>query len=142
MKIIELDKIMPDYIDISLDGNKEVHDFIRGEGTFDALMSNLQILSKYKLHEKVFISFTLNRMNVSCIDKLIKSTYDMKFKNILISPYVTLNKNDMLYISDDEIIVTIQRLKSIILVLWVKAHITIMILISLERIGDWMPNLE
>ncbi len=110
MKIIELDKIMPDYIDISLDGNKEVHDFIRGEGTFDVLMTNLQILSKYKLRKKAFICFTLNRMNASCVDKVKKNVYDMGFKNILISPYVTLNKNDILYISDDELIVTIQRL--------------------------------
>ena len=45
MKINELDKIMPDYIDISLDGNKEVHNFIRGEGAFEALTTNLQNLS-------------------------------------------------------------------------------------------------
>lgn len=110
MMIVELDKIMPDYIDISLDGNKEVHDFIRGEGAYDALMTNLQNLSQYKLSEKVFISFTLNRMNASCVDKVIQSIYDMGFKNLLISPYVTLDANDMLYISDDKIIAIIQGL--------------------------------
>lgn len=110
MKIVELDKIMPDYIDISLDGNEEVHDWIRGEGTYDALMSNLQILSKYQLKDKVFISFTLNRVNASCIGDVIRSIYRLGIKNILISPYVTLDKNDELYISDDEIITTIQKL--------------------------------
>lgn len=110
IKIIELDKITPDYIDISLDGSREVHDWIRGEGTYDALISNLQTLSKYKLREKVFISFTLNRLNASCIGDVIKSIYQLGIKNILISPYVTLDTNDMLYISDDEIITTIQKL--------------------------------
>lgn len=110
MKIVQLDNIMPDYIDISLDGNKEVHDFIRGEGAYDALMTNLQNLSQYKLREKVFISFTLNRMNASCVDEVIQNIYDMGFKNILISPYVTLDANDMLYISDDKIIAVIQGL--------------------------------
>lgn len=110
MKIIELNKIMPDYIDISLDGNKEVHDWIRGEGTYDALMSNLQTLSGYQLKDKVFISFTLNRVNASCIEDVIKSIYRLGIKNILISPYVTLNTSDMLYISDDEIITTIKNL--------------------------------
>lgn len=110
MKILELEKIMPDYVDISLDGSTEVHDWIRGKGAYDTLMSNLQILSKYKLREKVFISFTLNRLNASCIGDVIKSIYRLGLKNILISPYVTLDTNDMLYISDDEIIAAIQRL--------------------------------
>ena len=110
MKINDIDKIMPDYIDISLDGNKEVHDFIRGEGAFEALTTNLQNLSNYALRKKVFISFTLNRMNVQCIDEVIKIIYDMGLKNILISPYVTLDKKDMLYISDDKIIAAIQKL--------------------------------
>jgi len=110
IKIVELEKIMPDYVDISLDGNSEVHDRIRGKGAYDTLISNLQILSKYKLREKVFISFTLNRLNASCIGDVIKSIYRLGIKNILISPYVTLDISDMLYISDDEIIAVLQRL--------------------------------
>jgi MoaA/NifB/PqqE/SkfB family radical SAM enzyme len=111
MKIAELDAIMPDYIDISLDGNNKVHDFIRGEGTYEALMLNLHKLSRYAaLREKVFISFTLNRMNASCIDEVIRTVYEMGYKNLLISPYVTLDTNDMLYISDDRIIASVNRL--------------------------------
>ena len=49
-------------------------------------------------------------MNVQCTNEVIKIIYDMGFKNILISPYVTLNKKDMLYIADDKIIATIQKL--------------------------------
>lgn len=110
-KIAELDAIMPDYIDISLDGNQKVHDFIRGEGAYDALMANLRKLSWYEaLREKVFISFTLNRMNVSCADEMIRSIYEMGYKNLLMSPYVTLDTSDMLYLSNDKIIAAINRL--------------------------------
>lgn len=109
-KIIELNEIMPDYVDISMDGNKEVHDFIRGKGTYDPLMANLQTLSKYSLKDKIFISFTLNRLNASCFGDMIKNVYALGIKNICLSIYVTLNKNDELYISDSDIVDSITKL--------------------------------
>lgn len=109
-KANELNDIMPDYIDISLDGNKELHDFIRGKGTFDALTKNLRKLSHHSLKEKIFISFTLNRLNLKCAKKVIKIIYNLGIKNILISPYVSLSQKDMLYISDNKIIEAIQDL--------------------------------
>ncbi len=111
MKIAELDEIMPDYIDISIDGNQKTHGFIRGEGTYQALMTNLHKLSRYaSLSERIFFSFTLNRMNASSVAEVIRSIYEIGFTNLLISPYVTIDTNDMLYISDDKIIDTINRL--------------------------------
>ena len=103
-KIISLDEIGPDYIDISLDGDEEVHDWIRGKGVYEQLMANLKTLSRYSLRDRVFISFTLNRVNASLIKEVVDSIYKLGIKKLLISPYVTLNKNDMLYISDEEII--------------------------------------
>lgn len=109
-KILDLDKILPDYIDISLDGNKKHHDFIRGKGTFEILKKNLLQLSHYELSKKIFISFTLNSININSIKNMIEFIYSLGFKNILISPYVTLNKKDDLYISDDKIITMVQRI--------------------------------
>ncbi|OOP57409.1 MAG: hypothetical protein AYP45_03595 [Candidatus Brocadia carolinensis] len=108
--IIELEFIKPDYIDISLDGNRKTHDWIRGTGSYDKLMNNLSVLSKYELSKKIFISLTLNKINASSIAEVIETIYNLGIKNILISPYVTLNIHDNLFISNDEIIFEIQKL--------------------------------
>lgn len=109
-RIMEIDDIMPDYMDISLDGDKKTHDYIRGSGNFDKLIQNLSALSKHEILEKIFISFTLNRINALSISEVIKTVYNLGIRNILISPYVTLNPNDTLYISDEEIIPEIHKL--------------------------------
>ncbi|HAB52573.1 MAG TPA: hypothetical protein DCE80_10460 [Ignavibacteriales bacterium] len=109
-KIIELESIKPDYIDISLDGNRKTHDWIRGTCGYDKLMNNLSILSKYELSKKIFISLTLNKINASSVAEVIETVYNLGIKNILISPYVTLNIHDNLFISNDEIIFETQKL--------------------------------
>lgn len=110
-KIKELEEIAPDYIDISLDGNKDVHDSIRGAGNYDKLFKNLSLLSRKKLAQKIFISFTLNKINASCIGEAISSIYNLGIKKLLISPYVSLeNKDNPLFISNEEIIEKIKDL--------------------------------
>jgi MoaA/NifB/PqqE/SkfB family radical SAM enzyme len=104
-KIIqELTQINPNYIDISLDGDLTAHDQIRGQGTYHKLLHNLELLSKTILAKSIFISFTLNKLNKYSLPLLIKTIHGMGFKNLLISPYVTLSKDDDLYLSVDEIV--------------------------------------
>lgn len=109
-KINKLDIIQPDYIDISLDGTKKVHDFIRGDGSYDKTMNNLKAISKSKIIDNIFISFTSNKYNVSTIDALVQELYDINIKNILISPYITRDKADPLFLSTDNTINWIQEL--------------------------------
>lgn len=109
-KIFELETISPSYIDISIDGDGEAHDKIRGVGSYKALMENLTLLSKSKLRNKIFISFTLNTVNSSSIPALIYMANRLGFKNILISPYVSKKNGDNLFISNDKIISVIQKL--------------------------------
>jgi len=52
-----------DVISISLDGPREVHDAIRGEGVFDTLMSNLEGLD----HPSVFANFVIQKSNLHVI---------------------------------------------------------------------------
>lgn len=111
VKIFEIGAIMPDYIDISLDGNRKVHDFIRGEGAYGALMANLRKLAQYEaLRKKVFISFTLNRINAACVSEMVSAIYGMGYCNLLISPYVTLDIKDILYVSDDKVVDIVKKL--------------------------------
>lgn len=52
-----------DVISISLDGPKEVHDSVRGDGVYDTLMSNLKDLD----HPSVFANFVIQKSNLHVI---------------------------------------------------------------------------
>lgn len=52
-----------DVISISLDGPKEVHDYVRGDGVYDTLMSNLKDLD----HPSVFANFVIQKSNLHVI---------------------------------------------------------------------------
>jgi len=109
-KIEELERIQSDYIDISLDGTKDAHDYIRGPGNYDRTMKNLKLMSEYAVIEKVFISFTANKFNIATIGELTDSLYNMGLKNMLISPYITRDKLDNLYLPDEEIVKWVEKL--------------------------------
>ena len=103
-RIEDLKKIQPDYIDISLDGTRDVHDYIRGLGSYDSTIRNLDTMSQYSMIRNVFISFTANRINLPVFNSLIENLYNLGIRNILVSPYVTLDKSDELYLPDEKII--------------------------------------
>jgi len=109
-KIEELERIRPDYIDISLDGTKDAHDYIRGFGNYGRTMKNLKLTSEYEVIKKVFISFTANKFNITTIGRLVDSLYNMGVKKMLISPYITRDKLDSLYLSDEGIIKWVEKL--------------------------------
>jgi len=109
-KVEDLERIQPDYIDVSLDGTKDAHDYIRGAGNYERTMNNLKVMSRYTAIEKVFISFTANRSNMSTIGELVDTLYNLGVKKILISPYVTRDKTDALYLSDEGIIKWVGKL--------------------------------
>ena len=61
----------PDYLDVSVDGKPEVHDQIRGVGSFDSLKPNLLWLSK-NLPERIWITHTLFNNNINEFPAFIK----------------------------------------------------------------------
>lgn len=93
-KINELINIDIDYIDISLEGDEKINDNIRGNGTFKKISSNMRKLSNYGLEKKVFISFTLNKLNKNAIPALIDEVYSLGITHFLISPYLSIYEND------------------------------------------------
>lgn len=107
----ELTEIAPDYIDISIDGNQQVHDSIRGAGTFRKTVDNLSALPEL-LKQRVFISFTLNRQNARSLSQLIPYLYSVGIRHFLISPYVNLKQEGDLYLPDAELLAPIMRLLS------------------------------
>lgn len=72
-------------IQITFDGGRENHNLIRryksGKGTFDVILSNIAILSKFM---KVLIRINLDKNNLSSMDELFRtlSTSDINLDNI------------------------------------------------------------
>lgn len=60
----------PKIVQISLDGGEEVHDKIRGEGSFKEVTKALKLLKKYNI--KALVSFTANRGNIEEFREVVK----------------------------------------------------------------------
>lgn len=109
VKIEDLERIQPDYIDISLDGTNDAHDYIRGAGNYERTINNLKVMSQYESISKVFIIFTIMKSNISAISDVVDTAYHVGIRNILFSPYVTLDKTDELYLPDEVITEVIRK---------------------------------
>ena len=99
-KIAEkLNEILPDYLDVSLDGIKESHEFIRGNGNFEKTFNNLRIISEKfpNLLNKIFISFVLMKHNKTDFREMLNQLSKIKIKKILISPYVTVESEKKIF---------------------------------------------
>lgn len=71
--------LVPDYISIfkknddiqvSIDGDKITHDYIRGKGSYDKAVAALELLNLYNVRHG--IGFTINQTNKKCIDHIIE----------------------------------------------------------------------
>jgi len=64
-----------DVIAVSLDGPKEIHDMIRGEGSFDKLMENV---SAAEFSGSIYANVVLQRDNLACIEEVANIVKDNK----------------------------------------------------------------
>ena len=71
------------YIQVTLDGTKEIHDTRRigknGEGTFDKIIQNLLLLKEYKNEMAIIIRVNVDKTNVEQIPRLLEY---LKEKNL------------------------------------------------------------
>ncbi len=102
-KIKVLESVQPDYLDISIDGTKSVHDCIRGVGAYGKSIEAIKNIAAYKLIQKIFISFTANKSNISTFGEMVDALYKYGIRNFLISPYITLNEPDELFLPMNQI---------------------------------------
>jgi MoaA/NifB/PqqE/SkfB family radical SAM enzyme len=107
-KIADLAALAPDYLDISLDGAEEVHDSIRGKGSYRQTTQNIAALPP-ELKEKVFVSFTANGQNADSLPALMQEVARLGVRNILVSPYVSrenrpLGEHDALLAPDHRLV--------------------------------------
>lgn len=72
---------------ISLDGDEESHDWLRGDGTFKKIIRGLEILRRNNIRPRE-INFVLHKNNVNKIEKLVKIIEPYKPHSLIIMPLV------------------------------------------------------
>lgn len=79
-----------DIVMLSLDGEEEVHDSLRGEGSFKQTMKAIDSLKKNSI--KFWTTTVLNRMNLNSIDYILRLAEEKKiFSNFVILQYHRLS---------------------------------------------------
>lgn len=76
-----------DGIQISIDGDKEVHDSIRGAGVYNQAVTSLKLLHKKGIHHSVYM--VLCEENIHCVDNVARlcEATNSKFSIELLQPF-------------------------------------------------------
>ncbi len=98
---------LPIKIQISLDGaTKEIHERIRGKGTYDATLQGINYLVNEGMAKDLIISFTPMKVNVYEVEQMIEFALKRSIPVIQFPPLSASgraqNKWDELVLSDDE----------------------------------------
>lgn len=90
-------------VQISLDGaSKDINDRLRGKGTFDNVISNLQMMKRLGL--KVIVAYTINKNNIDYINEFIDLKEFIQFDFLRFELYIpVINRFDELALSHDDI---------------------------------------
>lgn len=64
----------PDWLDVSIDGTRERHDAIRGQGAFDMMARNLPWLTEM-FGDRLWVTPTLMETNIDALPELVSSLY-------------------------------------------------------------------
>ncbi|MDD7306382.1 MAG: Cys-every-fifth radical SAM/SPASM peptide maturase CefB [Peptoniphilaceae bacterium] len=100
------------FIQITLDGTKKIHDARRigknEEGTFDRIISNLKLLNKYNNKIKTIIRINVDKNNATCVCDLLEylneqglNDYPIDFGIVRSSTESCLSYDDNCYIEDE-----------------------------------------
>ena len=108
----KLNKIKLKMIHVSLDGNKEEHESVRGISTYDRTIKGLEALKKSK--NKVRIGSVIHKNNENDLENLVKDTIKLGADEIIFSimePVDGQSKSLVKTIPNDELIKNIEGIK-------------------------------
>lgn len=96
----------PDWIDVSIDGPRRIHDVLRGKGNFDRTVTNISRLPK-ELRERVFILCTATSKNIGTFSELLEELGSLGFTKFMVSPFAEVSNensshNQSLKLSDSD----------------------------------------
>lgn len=102
-----------DYLEISVDGLPEQHDFIRGAGSFDKMEHNLKQLISWINPEKINLATSLYEGNQSCMPELISRFSPLGITKFFASPILPIGHAKNLshqLISNEDYSILIQKI--------------------------------
>jgi MoaA/NifB/PqqE/SkfB family radical SAM enzyme len=82
-----------DSIQVSIDGDKTTHDYIRGEGVYEKAVLALNILKEENIPHS--ISFTINKQNEHCLDHVIDLCRESGSYLLNFNLYQPIRNNDL-----------------------------------------------
>ena len=92
--LAQLEAVGLNYIQVSLDGLKHSHDYIRGDGTFDKTIKKLHMIARSSI--KLHVSCCVSKLNMGDMEKLADFLIDREHLNIDILGYKRfIPKNEM-----------------------------------------------
>lgn len=70
----------PEYVQVSLEGDRRANDYIRGPGVYDKVGAAIKYLKKYNIF--VSLSFTATKLNYKKFPKVVKFAEKLKVDNV------------------------------------------------------------
>jgi hypothetical protein len=89
------------HMDVSMEGDAEDHDAIRGAGAFEAIRSSVKRAAGL-LGEQLFATMTLQNRNVRRLDKALMAFAELGVRSVAIAPYKALPYTDASLELDEE----------------------------------------
>ena len=87
----KISEYSPEYVQVSLEGDKRLNDFIRGKGVYKKVGSAIKNLKKYNIFTS--ISFTATKLNYKKFPKVVRYAEKLKVNNVWSDRYIPLGSN-------------------------------------------------
>ncbi len=99
-ELVELSKLKLEFVQISVEGGKDLNDQIRGKGTYNKIKAALQAYKKLKI--PVMLSFTANSTNFREFSKVVKLGRSYKVTKVWSDRYLPNGVNDRLELNPEQ----------------------------------------
>jgi len=93
-QLIELKALKPEFVQISLEGNEEMNNQIRGKGTYQQIIQSIKTYSKLGI--RVLLSFTANAQNYTHFAEVVKVAKKYNAYKVWTDRYIPSQPNDPL----------------------------------------------
>lgn len=101
------------HLDLSMEGDEEDHDSIRGSGTFAAVRENLKTAASI-MGERMFVTMTVQKQNLARLDKALLAFAALGARSVAFAPYKAMPYTDQsLNLSDADLQDFFARLKDL-----------------------------
>ena len=67
-----------DYIQVSIDGTQKIHDFIRGDGTYNKAIEKMKMINKYSDRIKLHINCVVSKKNIDYMEEIARQIIDVE----------------------------------------------------------------